>query len=70
VLWASAVDAEDGGGHLWALSATTLARLWDSKLPAWAKFAVPTVAAGRVYLASSSSKPGTEPQVVVFGLSP
>jgi hypothetical protein len=70
VLWASAVDADDGGGHLWALSATTLARLWDSKLPAWAKFAVPTVARGRVYLASSSSNPGIEPKVVVFGLSP
>ncbi len=70
ILWASAIDADDGGGHLWALSATTLARLWDSKLPAWAKFAVPTVAAGRVYLASSSSTPGTVPGIAVFGLSP
>jgi hypothetical protein len=69
ILWASAVDADTGGGHLWALSATTLTRLWDAKLPAWAKFAVPTVAAGRVYLASTSSKPGTDPAIVVFGLS-
>jgi hypothetical protein len=69
ILWASAVDADDGGGHLWALSATTLGRLWDAKLPAWAKFAVPTVAAGRVYLASTSSKPGTNPVIAVFGLS-
>ncbi len=68
VLWASAVDT-DSGGHLWAFSATMLERLWDATLPAWAKFAVPTVAAGRVYVASTSSKPGTEPAILVFGLS-
>ncbi len=69
IVWASTVDPDDGGGHLWALSATTLARLWDTKLPAWAKFAVPTVAAGRVYLASSSRAAGVAPQVLVFGLA-
>jgi len=69
IVWASTVDADDAAGHLWALSATTLALLWDGKLPAWAKFALPTIAAGRVYLASSSSKSGLSPAIVVFGLS-
>ena len=69
IVWASTVDPDDGAGHLWALSATTLARLWDAKLPAWAKFALPTVAAGRVYLASSSNAPGAEPRILVFGLA-
>lgn len=69
VVWASTVDADGVSGHLWALSATTLAPLWDGKLPAWAKFAVPTVAAGRVYLASSSSKSGVSPTIIAFGLS-
>ena len=70
ILWASAVDADGVSGHLWALSATTLTRLWDAKLPAWAKFAVPTVAAGRVYLASSSNQPESKPAVLAFGLAP
>ena len=69
ILWAATVDEDDTVGHLWALAATTLAPLWDGKLPAWAKFAVPTIAAGRVYLASSSSKSGVSPAIVVFGLS-
>ncbi len=68
VLWASSVDADGQHGHLWALSATNLSRLWDAQLPAWAKFAVPTVAAGRVYLASSSSAAGQAATVQVFGL--
>ncbi|HEY1535031.1 MAG TPA: hypothetical protein VGF76_13485, partial [Polyangiaceae bacterium] len=70
IVWASAVDADNGGGHLWALSASHLTRLWDAQLPAWAKFAVPTIAAGRVYLASTSSTSGTQPEIVVFGLPP
>lgn len=69
IVWASAVDA-DSGGHLWALSASHLTRLWDAKLPSWAKFAVPTIAAGRVYLASTSSTSGAPAQIVVFGLPP
>jgi hypothetical protein len=70
IVWASAVDADNGGGHLWALSASHLTRLWDAQLAAWAKFAVPTIAAGRVYLASTSSTSGTQAQIVVFGLPP
>jgi hypothetical protein len=69
IVWASAVDA-DSGGHLWALSARDLTRLWDAKLPAWAKFAVPTIAAGRVYMASTSSTSGAASEIVVFGLPP
>ena len=69
IVWASTVDPDGTSGHLWALSATTLNRLWDTKLPAWAKFATPTVAAGRVYLASSSSKPNSDSTVQVFGLA-
>ncbi|HEX3854960.1 MAG TPA: hypothetical protein VHW01_28555 [Polyangiaceae bacterium] len=69
IVWASAVDA-DSGGHLWALSASHLTELWDAKLPAWAKFAVPTIAAGRVYVASTSSTSGTQSEIVVFGLPP
>jgi len=67
VVWASAVDADGVSGHLWAFSATTLTRLWDAKLPAWSKFAVPTIAAGRVYLASTSNT-GTSQSIQVFGL--
>jgi hypothetical protein len=70
IAWASAVDPDNASGHLWALSASHLTRLWDAKLPAWAKFAVPTVAAGRVYLASTSSTSGTPARIVVFGLPP
>ena len=69
ILWASAIDSDGSSGHLWAFSASTLARLWDAKLPAWAKFAVPTIANGRVYLASTSSKAGTTQEIRVFGLS-
>lgn len=67
VVWAASQDAA-GGGHLWAFSATTLERLWDTPVPAWAKFAVPTVAAGRVFLASTSNRAGSEQTVRVFGL--
>jgi hypothetical protein len=68
IVWASTVDASAGGGHLWALAASDLSRLWDAPLPEWAKFAVPTIAAGRVYVASSSSASGAPSTVVVFGL--
>jgi len=69
ILWASTVDPDGTSGHLWAFSASTLERLWDQKVPAWAKFAVPTIANGRVYLASTSSHAGTTQQIRVFGLS-
>lgn len=69
ILWASTLDSDGSSGHLWAFSAATLVRLWEAKVPAWAKFAVPTVANGRVYLASTSSKAGTTQEIRVFGLS-
>jgi outer membrane protein assembly factor BamB len=70
IVWASAVDSDGASGHLWAVSANTLDRLWDARLPAWAKFALPTVAAGRVYIASTSSHSGSDGKILVFGLPP
>ncbi|HEX3773718.1 MAG TPA: hypothetical protein VHV51_04585 [Polyangiaceae bacterium] len=69
IVWASTIDSDGASGHLWAFSAVTLGRLWDATLPAWSKFAVPLIAAGRVYMASTSSKAGSAQTVQVFGLS-
>ena len=65
-MWASTQDGS--AGHLWAFSALTRERLWDTRVANWSKFAVPTIAAGRVYLASTSSRAGSAQSVRVFGL--
>ncbi len=57
VLWAtSRAPGEDAeGGHIWAFDALTLELLWDDATPAFSKFTPPTVARGRVIVASAEA---------------
>jgi outer membrane protein assembly factor BamB len=68
VLWASSSPRADGAGHLWALHAETLDVLWEIDVPHYAKFVPPTVAAGRVFVASSAPGTADANGVIVMGL--
>jgi outer membrane protein assembly factor BamB len=68
ILWASSSPRADGVGHLWAIDAETLAVLWESDVPHYAKFVSPTVAAGRVFVASSAPGTADANAVLAFGL--
>src|SRR5262249_36028220 len=51
-------------GRLYAFDAATLQKLWDGYIPGFAKFTAPTIADGRVYVATSSNR------FVVYALTP
>jgi hypothetical protein len=67
VLWA-AVSLGNGSGteasFIRAYDPQTLQRLWQGAVPGYAKFGVPTIAAGRVFVPSWSSSGGSN--VVVY----
>ena len=72
VLWATSragTGTSGYGGTLWAFDPITLETLWQTPVPAWAKFNPPTVVRGRVYVPSSAPDPAAAPQVLVYGLS-
>ncbi len=58
VLWATSREpGEDAeGGHVWAFDALTLELLWDDQTPAFSKFTPPTVARGRLIVASAEAE--------------
>jgi hypothetical protein len=62
VLWATSLSPIGGAGHLWAFDATTLELLIDLDTPAYAKFTPPTIAQGKVFVATASQ------MIAVYGL--
>jgi hypothetical protein len=66
ILWATSTLGS--AGHLWAFNAETLAMLWDTAIPNFAKFVPPVIVNGTVFVASSAAGASTPASVVAFGL--
>jgi hypothetical protein len=67
LLWASSTSTT-GSRHVWAFDAETLASLWDTDVPDYAKWVPPVVADGRLYVTTSAPATSDPIGVVVFGL--
>lgn len=68
IVWAASPSASGATGHLWAFDAETLAALWDTNVPNYAKFVPPVVVNGKVYVANSAPGAANGKSVIAFGL--
>lgn len=71
IVWATSPTGEGGGGLFVAFDANTLARLWVTPLQALSHFQPPTIADGKVFIATELLSPtGLRAVVEVYGLLP